>query len=177
MRGNRLVRLVDAEGSGSIPAYAGEPFRPHPAGNAQRVYPRVCGGTAGGGPAAVAAMGLSPRMRGNQSAHRPSFRIGGSIPAYAGEPNNLRAGRAECQVYPRVCGGTGGPNSAPPPTRGLSPRMRGNLSAVSGMILLYRSIPAYAGEPGEPGIYSRRQAVYPRVCGGTAFRRRPTARR
>ena len=50
---------------GSIPACAGEPDGAgyQPAGN--RVYPRVCGGTAGVFGEPVVGQGLSPRVRGN----------------------------------------------------------------------------------------------------------------
>ena len=52
------------------------------------------------------------------------------------------------KVYPRVCGGTaeGGSNSAQ--RRGLSPRVRGNPVPGESGLVLRRSIPACAGEPG-----------------------------
>ena len=51
--------------------------------------------------------------------------------------------------------------------RGLSPRVRGNLSQ-----LLFKrpeawSIPACAGEPRRPKCTHTHRRVYPRVCGGT----------
>ena len=65
-------------------------------------------------------------MRGNPAVCGYDGGIGGSIPAYAGEPpvggGNMHSG----EVYPRVCGGTGcgGPDCGG--RKGLSPRMRGN---------------------------------------------------
>ena len=52
---------------GSIPACAGEPSPPPSNPTEPMVYPRVCGGTAGGGFAARNLQGLSPRVRGNQA--------------------------------------------------------------------------------------------------------------
>ena len=110
-----------------------------------------------------------------------------SIPAYAGEPAPARHSDVIEQVYPRVCGGTGGLRARGLWRRGLSPRMRGNHHRARPGVRPGRSIPAYAGEPhapdcradcprsipayaGEPvwriGNHHPAQ-VYPRVCGGT----------
>ena len=50
---------------------------------------------------------------------------------------------------------------------GLSPRLRGNRSAVPGTSQSHRSIPAPAGEPAAASSSSRFHWVYPRACGGT----------
>ena len=65
MRGNRAALADGRTIVRSIPAYAGEPtwLRDHTI--AERVYPRVCGGTGVAGGGVVYAGGLSPRMRGN----------------------------------------------------------------------------------------------------------------
>ena len=78
--------LLRAEGR-SIPACAGEPRAPVRRTCANRVYPRVCGGTGSLMSRWRIVYGLSPRVRGN-----PFYRIRGddgvrSIPACAGEPN------------------------------------------------------------------------------------------
>ena len=52
-------------------------------------------------------------------------------------------------------------------SRGLSPRVRGNLLFVVGIFIDARSIPACAGEPGTRLSEAARAKVYPRVCGGT----------
>ena len=86
VRGNRCPRAGWEGCAGSIPACAGEPPVCR-AGNARtRVYPRVCGGTRGGGGAVRPARGLSPRVRGNPALHWRQAAAGGSIPACAGEP-------------------------------------------------------------------------------------------
>ena len=58
---------------------------------------------------------------------------------------------------------------SPPPSSGLSPRVRGNLLLLVLSTSLCRSIPACAGEPVIPGMMNVPSPVYPRVCGGTEW--------
>ena len=53
---------------------------------------------------------------------------------------------------------------------GLSPRGRGNPSTGPSGAERKRSIPAWAGEPHSPTMWTRRHRVYPRVGGGTPRR-------
>ena len=71
---------------GSIPAGAGEPVRAGVEPWSMKVYPRGCGGAAGGVATISPDEGLSPRVRGSLEdvAGRAANR--GSIPAGAGEP-------------------------------------------------------------------------------------------
>ena len=85
-RGNRRGGNGSGALLGSIPAWAGEPWRSGGGIPARWVYPRVGGGTASKLAPSLMRAGLSPRGRGN--------RRGG-----AGEP-------APNKVYPRVGGGT-----------------------------------------------------------------------
>ena len=74
----------------------------------RRVYPRVCGGTLVQELLLRLALGLSPRVRGNQPDVLVRYFRHRSIPACAGEPWLLPAADALPAVYPRVCGGTPG---------------------------------------------------------------------
>ena len=95
---------------------------------------------------AEAALGLSPRVRGNRMEMADGKLSLGSIPACAGEPfaehgfhvgiqvypacagepsNPLRPVRHRW-VYPRVCGGTETMQGREALIEGLSPRVRGN---------------------------------------------------
>ena len=68
-----------------------------------------------------------------------------------------------------MCGGTVPgflPNQV---VGGLSPRVRGNQVVPVQPIGIVRSIPACAGEPTDSSTVCCPVAVYPRVCGGTAF--------
>ena len=86
MRGNLLPRLGKPLFQRSIPAYAGEPSIAAILRLTLQVYPRVCGGTAAAECDCRAPEGLSPRMRGNPGISDSVKIVGGSIPAYAGEP-------------------------------------------------------------------------------------------
>ena len=119
------------------------------------------------GPRRQAAPGLSPRVRGNRWGRRRSVGAAGSIPSCAGEPRRYSVPARSSGVYPRVCGGTSGPNIRPRAGSGLSPRVRGNPEKRIMGILGRRSIPACAGEPRPGPRAPGARKVYPRVCGGT----------
>ena len=158
----------------SIPACAGEPVACGAQELVRPVYPRVCGGTEGFPRNDAVAHGLSPRVRGNQGVTAAQRKGPGSIPACAGEPPVVEVPRNPVRVYPRVCGGTDYYPSGTYYVRGLSPRVRGNLSICPRRASRDRSIPACAGEPSDSGIYRLPRRVYPRVCGGTSGRLTPS---
>ena len=106
-------------------------------------------------------------MRGNHVDQVSGRQQSGSIPAYAGEPVITPIPVSRCRVYPRVCGGTSEHEASLMPSRGLSPRMRGNLGMAVGGEDYCGSIPAYAGEPARMTAVLAPRGVYPRVCGGT----------
>ncbi len=168
VRGNLPGWEGRVNGTGSIPACAGEPWSMVGTGRDVRVYPRVCGGTPGPPGGGGAGGGLSPRVRGNPSGRPPAGAPGGSIPACAGEPHSPPCPTPPSRVYPRVCGGTSPPTARASRGWGLSPRVRGNHGHQSYDTASQRSIPACAGEPlpSRPGCPP--MTVYPRVCGGTA---------
>ena len=112
-------------------------------------------------------LGLSPRVRGNRLSNFFHPRSGRSIPACAGEPRLPLVGFCATRVYPRVCGGTPCLPLSSGYSRGLSPRVRGNLHFNAWSKASHRSIPACAGEPSTPTRTRCTARVYPRVCGGT----------
>ena len=114
--------------------------------------------------------GLSPRVRGNPSCLCLLAGTHRSIPACAGEPDNSNHYHPPCAVYPRVCGGTPVLLLLASSCSGLSPRVRGNPHVTPLAALLAGSIPACAGEPNPTPQFQSRSPVYPRVCGGTAYR-------
>ena len=147
VRGNLLHFQNAADDFRSIPACAGEPKSTLTERAVERVYPRVCGGTADAAWLRPHMWGLSPRVRGNRHFGPLKAHTYRSIPACAGEPRAAALPGGPEQVYPRVCGGTGGRAIGVNHDQGLSPRVRGNLGwAVAGKNLR-RSIPACAGEP------------------------------
>ena len=128
----------------------------------------MCGGTEYRRDPATRYTGLSPRVRGNRPQHHGLHPEVGSIPACAREPLSGRGNTERRGVYPRVCGGTTAGGLLPSQTAGLSPRVRGNPSAVSLFAVADGSIPACAGETGKTGHVTAWETVYPRVCGGNS---------
>ena len=128
VRGNLQGSSVLVTCKGSIPACAGEPTQECKSIRLSWVYPRVCGGTAKLRLMCAIHTGLSPRVRGNPRPGAQVAGIIGSIPACAGEPRTSISTITDRRVYPRVCGGTGGNPNVRSRSRGLSPRVRGNLT-------------------------------------------------
>ena len=95
--------------------------------------------------------GLSPRGRGNLSVSNADWVRVRSIPAWAGEPASPLAASRITRVYPRVGGGTVRRVTIDDRIRGLSPRGRGNPGRLLLADSVPRSIPAWAGEPGDRG--------------------------
>ena len=175
VRGNRNHGGNRGDRQGSIPACAGEPTTCHWRERRETVYPRVCGGTCSDTANGKRVTGLSPRVRGNQYEGDGRQYSRGSIPACAGEPVAANAHPYGGAVYPRVCGGTIMRAAGDSRDWGLSPRVRGNLTALQNDIRYEGSIPACAGEPFVGLALSREGRVYPRVCGGTLrSHRKPT---
>ena len=111
--------------------------------------------------------GLSPRRRGNPLGGHLAVGHAGSIPAQAGEPQEVIEIQYALQVYPRAGGGTGVPLVSMEVLQGLSPRRRGNRTREAGMVRIPGSIPAQAGEPLILTGRVMPNRVYPRAGGGT----------
>ena len=131
---------------GSIPAWAGEtralPLQPR----TSPVYPRVGGGNRKRQAAGRQDGGLSPRGRGKHPELQHAQRIGGSIPAWAGETRSRATRASAAWVYPRVGGGNTLPMKGNRFCYGLSPRGRGKHGYISEYRYGGGSIPAWAGE-------------------------------
>ncbi len=147
VRGNPCNKRKLRFGNRSIPACAGEPSESVTSEVRVKVYPRVCGGTMDDAMRDAQQMGLSPRVRGNHVKRDGDGDDHGSIPACAGEPLTMAMASPDMEVYPRVCGGTSFNISPEDQTKGLSPRVRGNLDRHRQRARRQRSIPACAGEP------------------------------
>ena len=106
VRGNRVILRGPEPGDGSIPACAGKPLPFAFTYILVRVYPRVCGETAGARGSSRTGKGLSPRVRGNLRKSSRGLRCPRSIPACAGKPSPRTSRKAGRRVYPRVCGET-----------------------------------------------------------------------
>ena len=152
---------------GSIPALAGERIETVISDTDTGVYPRACGGTRARYYDIRAALGLSPRLRGNGRRDGVIVVPLRSIPALAGERHDRAGDVAFDKVYPRACGGTQETRWGGRAVAGLSPRLRGNVSSVVFAAITERSIPALAGERVMTLLTPVWVWVYPRACGGT----------
>ena len=110
---------------GSIPARAGETSPTATRRSRGRVYPRPCGGNAGGSVLSLLGPGLSPPVRGKHQSGRENRLGDGSIPARAGETRAVQSAGRPAAVYPRPCGGNRGVCQPSLAGVGLSPPVRG----------------------------------------------------
>ena len=168
VRGNLGSECLQAVFTGSIPACAGNPWRMGRKEAWMRSIP-ACAGN----PSRCFALTLLkrsiPACAGERSFSTFKAMALRSIPACAGEPWQSRTTQISVKVYPRVCGGTFWTSIGNYSRKGLSPRVRGNLTRFLLEPFLVRSIPACAGEPATKAVAALRNEVYPRVCGGTGL--------
>ena len=106
VQGKLRHRLLPPLNRRSIPACAGEAYAASLPSHCGRVYPRVCGGSAGLPGHPRPHRGLSPRVRGKRQRAAASAMMVRSIPACAGEAPPAPALPIPHTVYPRVCGGS-----------------------------------------------------------------------
>jgi len=126
-RGNLNHKRAARIGSGTIPAWAGEPIILHEPPHIKQDHPRVGGGTRETPLPIRSSAGPSPRGRGNRDLF-PSACLGkGTIPAWAGEPPVRSKLSRNTRDHPRVGGGTYHHSAANLAPEGPSPRGRGNL--------------------------------------------------
>ena len=166
-RGNPIGRPVQTPHIGSIPAWAGKPFRDAQARSTSRVHPRVGGETSGLRIWNAFELGPSPRGRGNLRLADLERLRAGSIPAWAGKPPSHGRRFVAHRVHPRVGGETNACQSAEGLEQGPSPRGRGNQLGRLLIPRLGRSIPAWAGKPETYQSTSPSSSVHPRVGGET----------
>ena len=173
VRGNLAYFRRAACSQGPIPACAGQPGGWPGVGGVARAYPRVCGATDMTRIDLAVDAGLSPRVRGNPSKRLPMLRIGGPIPACAGQPMWARFRWSAWRAYPRVCGATARRSDHRQRERGLSPRVRGNQDKTAQAAVTRGPIPACAGQPDFDFHIKTLLWAYPRVCGATSYRQLP----
>ena len=151
LRGNRLHLARGVDGGRSIPALTGKPHVERIPVPLVRVYPRAYGETKFLTHFWQAAIGLSPRLRGNHEDHERAHRRCGSIPALTGKPQEYKAVTLLVRVYPRAYGETRARRGVVYWRMGLSPRLRGNHRRAYCDRYGHGSIPALTGKPRAAG--------------------------
>ena len=167
-RGSHLDFGAAGVGHGSIPAWAGEPWKVQGRRVDREVHPRVGGGAFSVAGSSGYGSGPSPRGRGSQLTRQPHLLNERSIPAWAGEPDRPVKVKPLFRVHPRVGGGAGERDADQEPARGPSPRGRGSHPGGHHHQIFGWSIPAWAGEPVWGLACWSGHGVHPRVGGGAA---------
>ncbi len=152
----------------SIPAWAGEARQARPKSKANKVDPRVGGGSSPAATLVTLATGRSPRGRGKQFFESLDHGGLGSIPAWAGEAPDTDHCPGYPAVDPRVGGGSELGWDAITQKMGRSPRGRGKRCRHTSPRPRPRSIPAWAGEARRCFMVLPHLWVDPRVGGGSA---------
>ena len=165
MRGTQHRSGRSPEPGRIIPAYAGNTRRRWDSSSLGWDHPRVCGEHVSCSATTEPVVGSSPRMRGTPDVHEFAARVGGIIPAYAGNTGLCCFQLASIGDHPRVCGehtriefycGLG---------VGSSPRMRGTRTLGAFAQDGAGIIPAYAGNTFAAMLPSLFPGDHPRVCG------------
>ena len=152
-----------------IPAHAGQTISPHPQSDVPADHPRACGANFVKAVPALASAGSSPRMRGKPVVFprgRGNRRI---IPAHAGQTLDADFVVAGATDHPRACGANDLVDLPPPSGVGSSPRMRGKRLTVGRCGVMFRIIPAHAGQTPSPSRRGCRRPDHPRACGANPF--------
>ena len=167
VRGHQSSAYRRGELTGTIPAGAGTPLVGVKVLNRHGDYPRGCGDTSRLTLTSPDGLGLSPRVRGHQTATLKQCAKQGTIPAGAGTPGTTRRGENRLWDYPRGCGDTSMSRAARISPAGLSPRVRGHRTAFDVGFLAGGTIPAGAGTPQQAIGSATQIGDYPRGCGDT----------
>ena len=109
--------------------------------------------------------GSSPRVRGTSKTGVVPNMVIRFIPACAGNIPHIRCGYGGRPVHPRVCGEHTVINVTLMIHLGSSPRVRGTSELPSPFFLIFRFIPACAGNICLRNQPPESKAVHPRVCG------------
>ena len=113
----------------------------------------------------VSIYGSSPRVRGTAGDTVPPRGAIRFIPACAGNRRSIRARRYRQAVHPRVCGEQSPGSRICWRMGGSSPRVRGTVEAPDQTLVVFRFIPACAGNRIHNLDSVWILSVHPRVCG------------
>ena len=145
MRGTHCKKSYYRGGKGIIPAYAGNTYPSAGIRSYTWDHPRICGEHSSVSGPSGNPLGSSPHMRGTRPNCRLRRSSSGIIPAYAGNTSALSPSGNRYRDHPRICGEHFQDFTAPSPSGGSSPHMRGTLIAVRDVACPIGIIPAYAG--------------------------------
>ena len=146
MRGKRVQTPFPPIPVRIIPAHAGQTSTSSTGATGNADHPRACGANGLVAFHCHPDSGSSPRMRGKPiRRHRPT-RPPRIIPAHAGQTPVRARGRFRRPDHPRACGANHPQAQFRLVVGGSSPRMRGKPCWRDGGFLVFRIIPAHAGQ-------------------------------
>ena len=146
MRGKRSVPSLVSERCRIIPAHAGQTWSRMLQVAVRPDHPRACGANRRNVPNLDVATGSSPRMRGKRLATTSALTSGRIIPAHAGQTSRYHLSPHLGTDHPRACGANNVKSRQLARGFGSSPRMRGKLDRFRRVIVVFRIIPAHAGQ-------------------------------
>ena len=165
MRGKPLGSGQRSQRRRIIPAHAGQTYVTSDGNNNGPDHPRACGANSLPMTFIIDRNGSSPRMRGKRSGARLRVRAGRIIPAHAGQTCPATARTPSETDHPRACGANIIDNDDRYHTYGSSPRMRGKLHRRTPIQVLFRIIPAHAGQTCLRSTRLVSVPDHPRACG------------
>ena len=157
--------IKPANHCGSSPLTRGTPISSASFISAMRFIPAYAGNSFGNNSQAHISNGSSPLTRGTLRRELKVLGPGRFIPAYAGNSGAISAGMPNGSVHPRLRGELCFSSSKCSSGCGSSPLTRGTLFSQLGKMLLYRFIPAYAGNSNPDIAGKEYQEVHPRLRG------------
>ena len=125
VRGTHVIRGVDLVATGIIPACAGNTRNRKRIGTTHGDHPRMCGEHSGVDLATYGPQGSSPHVRGTPRRLRTAGRMGGIIPACAGNTGCSIGALIGRWDHPRMCGEHRVPVDDETVGEGSSPHVRG----------------------------------------------------
>ena len=165
VRGTRKIERLNNDGTGIIPACAGNTDARREREPHRGDHPRVCGEHGDEFGEEPLESGSSPRVRGTLVRAAVATVLSGIIPACAGNTFVPRTPLMACRDHPRVCGEHFRYRISAFPARGSSPRVRGTRRPAGPSFRDRGIIPACAGNTGIGTSMSPPSRDHPRVCG------------
>ena len=145
MRGTPILLRLNSQRARIIPAHAGNTVVDFRCRLEPWDHPRACGEHTKGWTGTLVTWGSSPRMRGTRRSKCSVYRFEGIIPAHAGNTVTIPQWRGRRRDHPRACGEHVNATNRENTCQGSSPRMRGTLRTVPGVMVCAGIIPAHAG--------------------------------
>ena len=146
MRGKVFMRIIDSDGEGITPAYAGKRIPCPRSRSCEQDHPRLCGEKSECRCPLDSRQGSPPPMRGKaHGCHLfpPLFWI---TPAYAGKSVYADFGRVRRGDHPRLCGEKIEERNPSDYVLGSPPPMRGKVYSFGNVKDQVGITPAYAGK-------------------------------